>query len=341
MAGALDAQVGLALETTYGTAVTPARFFEWDQGNSDHSWDPKVVAGSGMQVGDGGFTRADRSVSVIGQGSGKVGLDYQTKGMGQLLNMLFGGAQSTLVSGTTYQQLFTSGLAGSLLPSCTLQYGIVRSDAAGTVDPYTYRGCTFDSCQISCDAEDVMKMEANWDALGQSTATALATATYPASLLTPFHYGQLAATIGGTIVLPTTNTLASGGTATGDVKSFSWSLDNQADKDRWVLGGSRNQPRIGQRTSQLSISTEYNGQSFDAAQVAHTTLPVVITATSDQPLSTGFATWQLVLPACKITSTNRPNPSTETPTVDYELEVRKPATGAAIYLVHRTADTAL
>jgi hypothetical protein len=340
MAGPLDAQVMIAAESTYGTSVTPTRSYEWDLDNSTHAFDPKVIIGTGMQVGDGGFDRADRSVAVIGQGSGKIALDYQTKGMGLLVNGPYNTATSTLVSGSTFQQVITGSLLTSLLQSFTCQYGIVRSDSAGTVDAYTYLGTTFTKHTIKCDAGNVIKTELEWDAKAQTVATGLATPAYPAGLLDPLHYGEIVCTVGGSLTVPTTTALAVTGTVVNDVKSFEYVLDNQADVDRWVFG-SRNQPRVAKRQATLKISTEYNAQTYDAAQIAHTTLPVTITATSTQALSTGFATLQLVFPACKITSSNRPQPQSGTPTVDYDFAIRKPATGSAIYVVHRTADAVL
>lgn len=340
MAGPLDHQVMIAAESTYGTAVTPTRSYEWDLDGSDHSWDPKPIIGSGMQVGDGGFERADRSVAVIGQGSGKIGLDFQTKGMGLLVNAPYNTGVATLVSGTTYQHLITGSLAASLLQSFTAQYGIVRSDAAGTVDPYTYAGVTFTKHSIKCAAGDIISTEFEWDAKSQTKATALATPAYPAGLLDPLHFGEIVATVGGSLTVPTTTALAVPGIVVNDVKSFEYSLDNQADVGRWVFGG-RNQPRVAKRQATLKLSTEYNAATYDDAQVAHTTLPVTITATSTQALSTGFATLQLVFPACKITSPNRPQPQAGTPTVDYDFAIRKPASGSAIYIVLRTSDAAL
>jgi len=342
MAGALDHQVGMVAEVTYGTALTVTRFYEWDLDQSEHQWDPKRVQGSGMQVGDGGFGRADRSVSVLGQGAGKIGLDYQTKGMGVIVESLFGTGVSTLVSGSTFQQLFTSNLVGSLLPARTVQYGIVRSDTGGTVDAYTYAGVTFPKMTLKCAAGEVLKGEFEWDARSQTKATGLATASYPAGLLEPFHYGQVSeVTYGGAVTVPTTTALKSGGTAVTNFRSFEMELDDNADIERWSLGGTRNQPRIAKRECTLKVAAEYDAVVYDDALVNHTSNPFTITWTSSQALSTGFATLQLVFPATKITAGARPSPTTETPVTELELEVLKPASGHAVYLVHRTADTTL
>lgn len=342
MSGALDHQLGIAAETTYGTSVTPTRFYEWDQDRSTQNWDPKIIVGTGMQVGDGGFERANRSVAVLGQGNGSIGLDYQTRGMGLLMDSFFGNGVSTLVGGTTYQELMSSALTGALLPARTIEYGIVRTDAAGTPDSYRYAGCTFTKLGISCATGDVVKATAEWDGRSQTLTTPPATASYPAGLSTPFHFGLAAVTFGGTVVLPTTTALASGGTAVTDFRSFEFNMDNQPDTDDWSLGGIRNQPRTGLRTATLGFNYRYGATTYDAALTAHTTVPVTITFTkTDEALSTGFAQLQLVFPACKIQAGARVSPSRSTPTADLTLKVMKPDTGNAVYLVHRTAATAL
>lgn len=338
MAGPLDHQLGIGLESAYGTPVTPTRFYEWDIDGSEHSYDPKRIQGSGMQVGDGGIARADRSVSVVGQSSLTIAMDAQSRGLGMLLKAALGAGVSTLVAGTTYQQLFTTGLTGALLDSLTAQLGIVRSDAAGTVDAYTYPGCSVMSLEIGCSAGDVVKVKAELDALTPATGTALATASYPA-LVAPYHFGQGAVTIGGSVTVPTATALATGGTAAPNVREATMTLDNALNVERWRFGG-RNQPRAAKRSPKLKLTAENDGTALRDALLGHTTLPVTITWTSTEALSTGFATLQIVAPACKIPSGSFPQPS-EDPVYDLELDVLKPASGQALYVVLRTADTAL
>lgn len=338
MAGPLDHQVGYAVESVYGTPVTPTRFVEWDLDASEHAYDPKRIQGSGMQVGGGGFNRADRSVSVIGQSSLTLGLDMQSKGLGTLLKALVGTGVSTLVSGTAYQQLFTTNLTGALLDSLTMQYGIVRSDSGGTVDPYTYPGCTCTGFELSCEVGNVVKLKAEFDAQPPATATALATASYP-SLFAPFHFGQGAVTIGGVVTNPTTSALASGGTAVTSARGATLSVDNGANTDRWRFGG-RNQPRTGKRSAKIKTTLEYDSATIRDALLGHSTVPVTVTWTSTEALSVGFAQLQIVAPACKIPSGSFPQPS-EDPVYDVEFDVLQPSSGSALYVVLRTADAAL
>jgi hypothetical protein len=342
MAGALDHQFGFIPEVTYGTPLTPTTFVEFDMQASKHKWDPKVIQGSGMQVGDGGFERASRSVAVLGQGSGTIGADYQSKGFGRLIDSFFGSGVSTLVSGSTFQQLFTSAIVGSLLPARTVELGVVRADASGTVDAYRYAGVTFPKLTIGCETGDVCKMTGEFDARSQVRNTSPATAVYPAGLTTPFHFGQASITFGGSVTVPTTTALASGGTAVTNARNFGFTLDNQADVDDWALGGIRNQPRVAKRLGTLSIEARYDDAVYDDALVNHTTVPVTITfSKTSEALSAGFATLQLVFAACKLDPEDRAAPTQDTPTTALTLRILKPDTGHAVYIVHRTADTVL
>lgn len=341
MAGSLDHQLGFIPEATWGTPLTPTSFLELDMTKTKHSWDPMVIQGTGMQVGDGGFDRASRSVAVVGQGAGVAALDYQTRGMGRWIDSFFGTAVSTLVSGSTYQQLITSALTGSLLPARTLELGIVRADAAGTVDAYRYAGVTLSKLGIGCETGEICKMTGEFDGKSSVRTTSPATASYPA-LTTPFHFGQAVMTVGGVLVLPTTTVLASGGTAVTNARSFAFELDNQADTGDWALGALRNQPRVGKRLATLKVEARYDDAVYDDAVVAHTTLPITITLTkTSEALSTGFAQLQLVFPACKLDPMDRAAPSQETPTTELNFRILKPDTGHAVYIVHRTADATL
>ena len=341
MAGPLDHQLGIGLESAYGTAVTPTRFFEIDPGNVNHQHDPMVIQGTGMQVGDGGIGRADRTAAVgLGHPSGSWTMDLQVAGLGLLFNALFGNGVATAITGGS-QQLFTSASTAALLPSHTCQLGVVRGDSGGTVDAFTYRGWMAKSFEITSDLESTTTLAVEWDALAQTTATALATASYPAGLAIPFHWGSWAITVGGSVTNPTTSALATGGTAFPDVKTWGWKWDRALDTERWTQGGGRLQPRAGRSEPELTLTTEYSGLTLDSALTGNTTLPVTITGTAASAVGAGFAQAQLTFPACKVTSPNRPGPSADTPTVDYTLAIKKPTSGAAIYAALRTVDTAL
>jgi hypothetical protein len=338
----LDHQVGWAVETTYNTPITVTRFGEWLPGNG-LDWNPNVVQGEGLRVGSA-VARSARRVALIGRGEGKLQFELASKGFGSLLKACWGAGASTVVSGTTYQQLFSMDLVGTYLDSLTIQEGIVKP--GGDVDAYTYGGCTIKSFEIE-QGDGLCQLTVDVDARSLATSTALATASYPTSP-TLFNAGSPisgAMTAGGTLTVPTTTALASvtSGTSVA-VKSWTLSVDNGIDEKRDVLGG-RKQPVVGQREVTLKTTVEYDattGTVFRDAYIGQTSTPILLTLTTAETLSAGVATMQLALPACYIDGGPIPQPGEgEVVTTDIEWAIRDNLTDSPAYMVLLTADTAL
>jgi hypothetical protein len=343
MATMLDHQLGLKKETTYNTPVVVDRFFEWLPGDGI-DWDPDVVQGEGLRVGSQ-VARAGRRVALVGQGSGSLKWELASKGMGTVLEGCWGTATSTLVSGTTYQQVFTPVVSGTYLPSYTAQEGITKP--GGTQDAYTYGGVTIGSFEVEMPATGIGTLAVEVDARSLATGTALASATYPA---TPTLYASAlptagAMTIAGTLTVPTTTALGSiaGGTNVA-VKSWKLAVNNNIDDERDVIGG-RNQPTVGLREIKLTTTVEYDattGTVFRDAQIGQSSTPILLTSNTAEALSTGTATLQLALPACFIDSGAIPMPGDgKTVTTDIEWSVLDNLTQVPAYMLLRTADTAL
>src|SRR5262249_52959641 len=162
--------------------------------------------------------------------------EAHSKGLGVMLNAAFGTSTSTLVSGSTFQQVYTPTAAGTVLPSTTDQFGVVQND--GTVRPHTYAGCTVDSFALDIPEgpDSIATWTFNKDAKSLSTATTLGTFS-PAA--TPSLFGSWSTTdsitLGGTLTAPTTTALASvaGGAVTQSFRSANLAVNNTIDKARW------------------------------------------------------------------------------------------------------------
>lgn len=343
MATMLDHQVGWIPESTWNTPPTVTRFGEWMPGNG-MDFDPNVVQGKGLRVGSQ-VLRAGRRVGLVGQGTGKLQFEMASKGFGTMLTSCWGTSISNLVSGSTYQQVHTPVVSGTFLPSLAVQLGIVKP--GGTVDPYTYGGCSVTDFDLEMPDGGIAMLTVSLDARSLATATALATASYPSA---PTLYNSAlpvtgGMTIGGTLTAPTTTALASvaGGTSV-NVKSWKLSVKNGLDLKRDVIGG-RNQPVVGVRSISLTTVIEYDavtGTTLRDAHIGQTVNPILLNATTGESLSTGTAQMQLALPAAYTNKGPIPVPADGkmvTTSIDWEILDNLTLTSA--YHVFRTADTVL
>lgn len=342
MATTQDASIGAKVEATFGTAIAVDRFYEF----TDESFDYNKVTtqGAGLRVG-GRVARSARRVVTKYNGKGDFSVEMTTKGLGTLLQSVFGSGTSTLVGGTTYQQNFVLGATNANLPSMTIQKGV--PNAAGTVDPYTFAGCTATNAEITADNGGIVKLKTSWIAQtvvqGGSGANAYQTPSYVTSP-NLFHFAQGAVTLGGSVTAPTTTTLATGGTAVANVRSFSLTIDNKVAEDRYTFNnaGKMSQPTVGLRDIKGKMTVEYTDTTVPAAHLADTELAVTLTFTSSETLSTGTAQMQIVLPAIRL---NGQVPTVNDPnlvTFDFDFDVLDNLTATQpIWVVLRTADIAL
>ncbi len=338
-----DHQLGVKAESVFGTPVTVDRFLAI-MATSEHDFDPTAIQGEGMQVGaPGGVNRADRRFAGVGFGTLKLQLEGLSKGLGLLISHATGTATSTLVSGTTYQQVFTPTLTGVLLPSSTMQVGIVDNTGAAA-NPFTYAGCTVGSFELELGEGPTSKVmwTFNVNARSLATATALASASYAAS---PSIYSSASTCSfkpGGTLTVPTTTTLASStGTANLTLKAFTLNSNSNIDEGRWIPGG-RNQPTVGKRAHTLKLTYEYNDNTFRDLLISQASTSLLIDLQTAETLSTGVATLQVAIPAGKVNSGTIPKPTNgETVTCESEFQILYDGTNQPFYLVQRTADSAL
>ena len=222
MATLLDGQVGMKKETTWNTPVTVDRFYE-ALSDSDFDWDPMVTQAEGLRVGSA-VPRAARRLAGVGKGSITLKANVQSKGFGVLLESIGGTVVSNLVSGSTYQQRCIPTRTTPVGPSYTIQCGVPESNAAGTVDAYTFAGCVAQSFEFEGAEDGPVSLSVSFWSPAMATATGLASASYPSSP-TVFYDGaaNVTTTFGGSLTVPTTTALASGGTAVTNVRAWTFS----------------------------------------------------------------------------------------------------------------------
>jgi hypothetical protein len=333
MATTQDASIGVGTETTYKTGVTVNRWFEYLDESLD--WAKNIKQGKGLRVG-GRVARSGRRVIPTAEGGGDFSLECTSKGMGLLWSYLLGSGTSTLVGGTTYQQVFT---LADTLPSFTLQKGM--PELGGTVDAYTYLGCTADSFEIDLVNADIATVKATIDAADLTTATAYAPPSYPAA---PNLFQFANATLyAGTLTPPTATALASGTTPIANVRGGTVALSHNTKQDRYNFGGGgrKAKPTVGLRTISGKLDAEYDSITFRDAVLNDTPMPLIFTYTAGA-LSTGVETMQIILPEVKFDSEMPKTNGTDLVMQSMAYQALDNLTATQpIWVVIRTSDTAL
>lgn len=157
LASGLASQLGFAVESVYGTAVTPTAFLPLKSESITHQRDrlesDGIIAGNRVlastQWNGGNWTT-----------SGDLALELYNRGLGKLFTVMFGAVTTT--GAGPYTHTFTPGdLAGD---SLTVQVG--RPSVDGTVNPFTYAGVKVKSWDLSCNTGEIAQLKLS--VLGQS-----------------------------------------------------------------------------------------------------------------------------------------------------------------------------
>ena len=212
--GAIEHQLGAAVESTWGTAVTPNRFLEFVSEGLERRQTTTQSNGirTGRRYGGQGrrITRHDAG--------GPVSFEVATEGFGFLFEHLLGAVATVEdVPSTVYSHTFTPGtLTGK---SLTLQKGVQKTD--GTVQAFTYPGAKIVSGDFKIAADGLLMFDAEFDAQQEETATGLAAASYATPTI--FSYSE------GTVKV--------GGATKGNVRSVgSLKITNNLLTERFFLG---------------------------------------------------------------------------------------------------------
>lgn len=259
----LQAQFGVAEESSYGTAVTVSRFYEILDGESLR---PRVsrLANMGKRAGQR-VRRAATPVPVDGGGS--VPMLVGTKGHGLLLKHALGSVATTGPTDSAYTHVFTlASLTGKFL---TAQIG--RELVGGsTMSPETYAGGKIIAAEWSLTKGDDGFLKANYtfDTKFPATGTALATASYPTPL-EAFPWSNAALTVDGSSV---------------EVFSATIGLTSAMKVDRVFLGNSKKEPlQNGMVEVAFSFECEFTSLAHYnrvmASVKASSIAPIVLTCT--------------------------------------------------------------
>jgi hypothetical protein len=169
----LNAQLGFAEETTWGTGVTPTLFVPLVNESINQQIDrleSKAIIAGARAIRSQQWTPGNQYVK------GSVGLELNDRTTSMLFKHMFG---TVVTSGAgPYTHTFTPGDLKNL--GLTLQIG--RPDNSGTVQPFTYAGTKIGKWQLGLKADEIATLGLDIVAKSETTATALASASYAASI---------------------------------------------------------------------------------------------------------------------------------------------------------------
>jgi hypothetical protein len=280
-----DCSMGAALESTFGTIVTPTKFPEFTDASFD--WNPTFVQGQGLRVGSRG-PRSARRVKGKEQAGGDLTVECASKGQGFLWKSALGTVTTTQRATTgVYQQNHTA-IAGDFLDSYTWQKG-VPAIGGGAANAETYAGSVCSGFEFTAANADIAKLKTTWLSKSVGTATAYAAPSYPTPVEL-FSFVQASLVIGGSITPATTTALATGGTSVANIRDFAMTFDNGLDDGGFNFNGAgqRNRkPALGMWSLTGTMTAEYVDNTLRDAFLNQTDLALVLTFLGASTIGTG------------------------------------------------------
>ena len=321
--GAMDHQLGVKKETTYGTPVPVDRFFEYDSEQIEEA--EGRTEGDPLRVGSG-FVRSDRFTPYFSGAAGTLEFAVMSKGFGFWLEHMLG----AVATGATADGKTThTGTEGVLLDkSFTLQMNR-PFHPAGTNQAFTYEGGKVAEWKLNNAVDGNLMCELGLDFENVSTDTALATASYPTAMEN-FTWAGGVITIGG---------------AAYDITEWALEGNNGLDVDRRQIRGNtfKKEPTASRREATFSINADF--ESLTQRNRAHATTRAgalaAITGLWTCPTLIGgatFPTLSITIPAGRFDAWKGATEGTDA--IEQELSgvVRYDGTNSPITIAYGTAD---
>lgn len=317
--------LGIKKESTFGTAVTVDRFYEFNSEGTKYV--KNTVVGQGLRNG-GLVARANRRVVTTLAGEGDFEVDLQTRGMGLLLSLATGSVPTGTLASGAYTYLFTANdLIGD---SFTTQVAVPQY--GGTLIYKTLNGCKITNFELSVGAGDIAKAKFSLDSKGfTATDSTSASPAYPNIATTNlFHFAQ------GSITDNVSTTYA-------NIKDFSLTIDNSLKTDRYNLGsaGSKSEQIInGFRAISGKVTAEFTDTVLLDKFIADTTAGLKLTFTGGTIGST-TELLSITLPACKFDGDSPMVGGPGVVDVTFGFTVFDNGTDEPFTITYRTLDNAL
>jgi hypothetical protein len=323
--GAMDHQLGIVDEVTYGTPLTVTRFFEYDSENIAESYGR--TEGDPLRTGSFGVLRNDRFTPYFEGAAGPISMAVLTKGFGYLLKHMLGAVATT---GPAETSVYThTGTVGDLMgDSFTCQVNR-PFHPSGTNQPFTYEGGKITEWTLSNSVEGNLMVELGTDFEQVATATALATASYPSGM-------ENLAWAGGKINI---------GGVDVDVTEISINWNNGLKTDRRFLrqNTDKKEPTSSRREGTFSLKADFESLTQRNRAAANTRAGALaaLSAIWKGPTLLGATLFpQLAVTAPQIRFDEWKGATEGTDAIEQELTgvIRHDGSASAISLAYATAD---
>lgn len=210
------AQLGAKTEAVYGTAVTVDKFFDFS--NEGMKFDQKRIESSSLRA-QSRVLHTDNWALGSQRIDGDFDMELRPKGHAFWLAHAIGVAVTTQPAVGPSPTVYMHTITPSALPmSFTLQEA--KPDLSGVAQPFTYTGCRISEWELSCAVDEFAKLKFSVIGQAETTATALAVASYPTANK-PYTFVQGTVTVGGVAT---------------SVKSLNVKGSNTLADDRFFMG---------------------------------------------------------------------------------------------------------
>lgn len=316
-------QLGVAAESTFGSYVAPTKFVEFT--GESLQWNQERIESKGWQAGTRVISASRWKPGKISV-AGNIDLEVSTKSFGLFFLHAIGAGTITTAGTVTPTYLHTFTLGDLLGKSMTVQVGM--EDLAGTVHPFSFKGCKVSSMSLGCATGELLTMSLGVIGRDLDTGQALGTASY-ATDPELFAFTEGALTVGTT-----------GGTVTVTAKNWTLDVDNSLSTDDYTLGSAlvREAVEPAMRKVTGTIDADF------ADLVEFTRFKDGTEATLVMKFETSTVIEAALKPYVKVTANIRYDG--DTPSVGGPEQVRQPikyavttpSTGEALTIAYQTTD---
>lgn len=323
--GAMDHQLGVDDEVTYGTALTVTRFFEYESENIQETYGR--TEGDPLRVGSG-FVRSDRFTPYPGGAAGTIQMTALTKGFGFWLKHMMGQVATTGPAETTVYT-HTGSEASLVGDSFTCQVNR-PFHPSGTNQAFTYSGGKVAKWTLANSVEGNLLLDLDVDFQKYATDVALATASYPSGM-EPFSWVGGYVTIGG---------------SNYDVTEFSLEVDNGLNVDRRQIRANalKKEPTSSRRSGSFSLSADFDSltQRNRAASDTRAGALAAVTGVWRGPTllgSTIYPEFSVSIAAARFDEWTGATEGTDAITQELSGAVRYDGSTSPVVVTYKSADT--